>query len=370
MLRLRLASGLPLDLLDADGRRAAERAVADGLLEWPATPDRGRRAGGAGAGGAHRGRGWRAGSRADAVGARDLLVRGPRRRPAWRCSLPRTDRRSRAGGPVTPCARTCCPAPTARSRCGREPAAAAAAGPRGRGRARGRRGRGRAAGRDAGPGVDADARPAQDVLGPVLLVPGYGGAQAALEPLAGRIRATGRTATVVGAARQRHRRPVRPGRRARPGRRRRAGRGRAVGRRRRLLGGRGGGRAVGRPRRRGGQGPPGRHAGLAAARHRRWRAAPSRSRPTPARWPAGSSRPGSAEVRELATAAVGRRLPWLSIWTTADQTGHAARLRPARRRGRRRPAGRLRQRRRCRTGSCRATPRSSRWCCAASPPPR
>ena len=34
MLRLRLASGLPLDLLDADGRRAAERAVADGLLEW------------------------------------------------------------------------------------------------------------------------------------------------------------------------------------------------------------------------------------------------------------------------------------------------------------------------------------------------
>ena len=30
--------------------------------------------------------------------------------------------------------------------------------------------------------------------------------------------------------------------------------------------------------------------------------------------------PGSAEVRELATAGVGRRLPWLSIWTTADQT--------------------------------------------------
>jgi oxygen-independent coproporphyrinogen-3 oxidase len=33
MLRLRLASGLPLALLDADGRRAAEHAVADGLLE-------------------------------------------------------------------------------------------------------------------------------------------------------------------------------------------------------------------------------------------------------------------------------------------------------------------------------------------------
>ena len=38
MLRLRLASGLPLDLLDADGRRAAERAVADGLLEWAEPP--------------------------------------------------------------------------------------------------------------------------------------------------------------------------------------------------------------------------------------------------------------------------------------------------------------------------------------------
>ena len=39
MLRLRLASGLPVDLLAADGRRAAERAVADGLLEWSdATP--------------------------------------------------------------------------------------------------------------------------------------------------------------------------------------------------------------------------------------------------------------------------------------------------------------------------------------------
>jgi hypothetical protein len=39
MLQLRLASGLPLDLLDADGRRAAERAVADGLLEWRAAAE-------------------------------------------------------------------------------------------------------------------------------------------------------------------------------------------------------------------------------------------------------------------------------------------------------------------------------------------
>lgn len=33
MLRLRLASGLPLDVLDAPGRAGAERAVAGGLLD-------------------------------------------------------------------------------------------------------------------------------------------------------------------------------------------------------------------------------------------------------------------------------------------------------------------------------------------------
>jgi oxygen-independent coproporphyrinogen-3 oxidase len=33
MLRLRLAEGLPLDLLDGPGRRALDRAAAEGLLE-------------------------------------------------------------------------------------------------------------------------------------------------------------------------------------------------------------------------------------------------------------------------------------------------------------------------------------------------
>jgi triacylglycerol lipase len=39
--------------------------------------------------------------------------------------------------------------------------------------------------------------PAQDAAGPVLLVPGYGGNTGSLTPLADRVRATGRTATVV-----------------------------------------------------------------------------------------------------------------------------------------------------------------------------
>jgi coproporphyrinogen III oxidase-like Fe-S oxidoreductase len=39
MLRLRLASGLDLDLLDALGRAAARRAAADGLLDPAALAD-------------------------------------------------------------------------------------------------------------------------------------------------------------------------------------------------------------------------------------------------------------------------------------------------------------------------------------------
>ncbi len=45
--------------------------------------------------------------------------------------------------------------------------------------------------------VPQQAAPAQNRPGPVLLVPGYGGSTAALDVLASRIRATGRTATVL-----------------------------------------------------------------------------------------------------------------------------------------------------------------------------
>lgn len=48
-----------------------------------------------------------------------------------------------------------------------------------------------------GPSVDPDSRPPQDVPGPVLLVPGYGGNRAALDGLAQRIAATGRTVRVL-----------------------------------------------------------------------------------------------------------------------------------------------------------------------------
>lgn len=48
-----------------------------------------------------------------------------------------------------------------------------------------------------GPTADLDARPAQEALGPVLLVPGYGGSQASLAPLAQRLRVAGRDARVL-----------------------------------------------------------------------------------------------------------------------------------------------------------------------------
>ena len=48
-----------------------------------------------------------------------------------------------------------------------------------------------------GPAVDPGSRQPQDVPGPVLLVPGYGGSTAALAGLAERIAATGRSARVL-----------------------------------------------------------------------------------------------------------------------------------------------------------------------------
>src|SRR6185436_11993312 len=51
--------------------------------------------------------------------------------------------------------------------------------------------------RTGAPAVDPVARPAQDRPGAVLLVPGYGGSRTGLLQLAGRIEATGRSATVL-----------------------------------------------------------------------------------------------------------------------------------------------------------------------------
>ncbi len=48
-----------------------------------------------------------------------------------------------------------------------------------------------------GPDVDPASRPAQDALGTVLLVPGYGGSLASLASLAARIEATGRRTEVL-----------------------------------------------------------------------------------------------------------------------------------------------------------------------------
>ena len=170
-----------------------------------------------------------------------------------------------------------------------------------------------------GPDVDVNARPAQNVLGPVLLVPGYGGAQAALGSLADRIRATGRTATVIALPEN--------------------GTGDLTAQVDALS------RAVDAALSAGapsvdvvGYSAGGVVAGLWVARDdgaAKARRVVTLGSPLRGTTVAGSAvafvpdacpvachqlAPGSAEVRELTTARVGRAVPWLSIWTTADQT--------------------------------------------------
>jgi triacylglycerol lipase len=168
-----------------------------------------------------------------------------------------------------------------------------------------------------GPAIDPNARPAQDVLGPVLLVPGYGGAQAALEPLAERIRATGRTATVVALPEN--------------------GTGDLSAQVAALSRAVDGALSAGAPSVDVvGYSAGGVVAGLWVARDdgaAKARRVVTLGSPLRGTTVAGSAvafvpdacpvachqlAPGSAEVRELA--GVGRLLPWLSIWTTADQT--------------------------------------------------
>jgi triacylglycerol lipase len=170
-----------------------------------------------------------------------------------------------------------------------------------------------------GPDLNADARPAQNVLGPVLLVPGYGGSQESLEPLAARVRATGRAATVI----------------ALPG----GGTGDLSAQVEALN------RAVDAVLVAGapsvdvvGYSAGGVVAGLWVARDdgaAKARRVVTLGSPLKGTTVAASAvafapdacpvachelAPGSAEVRELAAAHVGTLLPWLSIWTTADQT--------------------------------------------------
>ncbi len=169
------------------------------------------------------------------------------------------------------------------------------------------------------PPVDPTSRPAQDALGPVLLVPGYGGSTASLAPLADRVRATGRPATVV----------------ALPG----EGTGDLAAQVAVLDG------AVDAARRAGapsvdlvGYSAGGVVAGLwvardgGAARARRIVTLGSPLSGTTLAGTAGAFvpdacplacrqlAPGSAEITELSRARVGTQLPWLSIWTDDDRT--------------------------------------------------
>ncbi len=173
---------------------------------------------------------------------------------------------------------------------------------------------------DRAPSVDPSSRPAQDALGPVLLVPGYGGARQGLQLLADRIEAAGRPARVltlvgdgtgdlsaqVGVLSDAVDEALAAGAPSVD-----------------VIGYSAGGVVVGLWVAR----DPG-----AAAKARRvitlgaplagTRLAAITTAENPDSCPPGCQQlaPGSAELAELSRAGVGRALPWLSIWTADDQT--------------------------------------------------
>ncbi len=169
------------------------------------------------------------------------------------------------------------------------------------------------------PAVDPASRPAQDLPGPVLLVPGYGGNTAALGGLAARIAATGREARVLDL----------------PG----DGTGDLSAQVRVLDAAVDEALAAGAPSVDVvGYSAGGVVAGLwiarddGAAKARRvvtlgsplngTQLAAAGAAAAPDACPAACRQiaPGSAELAELATADVGAALPWLSVWTTGDET--------------------------------------------------
>ncbi|GAA1293743.1 lipase [Pseudonocardia aurantiaca] len=170
-----------------------------------------------------------------------------------------------------------------------------------------------------GPAVDPGSRPAQDALGPVLLVPGYGGSRSSLEDLAARIAVTGREARVLTLAGD--------------------GTGDLSAQVHVLDAAVADALAAGAPSVDVvGYSAGGVVAGLwvarndGAAKARRvitlgaplagTRLAAAAATSTPDVCPLACTQlaPGSAELAELARARVGLALPWLSVWTADDQT--------------------------------------------------
>ena len=174
---------------------------------------------------------------------------------------------------------------------------------------------------DRAPAVDAASRPAQDALGPVLLVPGYGGNRQGLLAMAGRIEAaTGRPAEVLTLAGD-----GTGDLSAQVGVLSAAVDGALVGGAPSVdvVGYSAGGVVAGLWLARDGS---------AAAKARRvitlgaplhgTRTAAAAATGNPDSCPPGCRQlaPGSAELAELAQGRVGRALPWLSIWTADDET--------------------------------------------------